>query len=639
MISVPSSHSYFFQCLKRYAGVIVISLYLHASYIVDFAMAQQGLYLFSGDNKLGPQNNMMFYISLIIAILCGLQGFSYLHSEKKLILYLGLPLKRTLLFWHSYICGILIMMIPCIVSRIICIFLARDSQGNALYFAAGGILMNVLGFLLIYNLVILIILLTGRIWAALAGTAIALVYGTYFIGTVIEKYCTAFLNNYYKINMVEELTAVLSPIRLYGNMAGVNDYSIYDNWNIEDKAEYLFIAAAAILISGLLALFLFNLRPAESTGKALAFKKSKGFIKILLQIPLSLIIGYYSMQLSVKDRSVLLLLGGIIIGSFLLGGILEILDKADIKAFIGNKYQTFTITVICILISGAFIFDIWNYDSFLPDSDEIEAVAVSINGLETDYLLNYDPAVDYAAEDRLNIMNLTGRNKINALNWLYKVMDTDKSQALTFVSVAYKYHNDQIKYRRYAIAGQKQIEEFSAIYESEEYKQGTIPLAGEEKPSGHSFLWSNGVETYHLDFTDEENQELLDCYRADLAKLNIEQLIEYRTPIGLLKMTEWNEENGREGYIYPSFETTIGYLISKGFAAEKAVKDYEILKLEVQDRECNIEEAAEMLLVSESLAVNPVLAADTGEDVVIKCRDQNNRVYTVISCKILNPRH
>ncbi|MGL6198280.1 MAG: DUF6449 domain-containing protein [Lachnospiraceae bacterium] len=634
MISAPSSRRYFFECLKRYAGVIVISLYLHVMYIIDFAMAQQGVYLFSGDSRLGPQNSMIFNITIILAVLNGLQGFAYLHSEKRTLFYLGLPLKRSSLFIYNYICGFLAAVIPNIVSRIICVFMMKEGQEDALYFFQTGILVSALGFLLMYHLVILVLVLTGRLWAALLGAGAVLVYGTYFVGSVIEKYSNAFFATYYKIDTINDLVVYLSPKILYTNLAGIEDFTIGDSWSVQGRTGYLTVMVIAVILTGMASLFLFRLRQAESAGKTLAFKKSRGVIKIMLLIPLTLISGYYAMCIPVSGKSIPFLFGGILIGGFLLGGLMEMLEKADVRAFVSNKLSTLGIAAVSILLAGSFVFNIWSYDSYLPDSDEIESVAVSIGGLE-----NTDMQLEYA-DTQLNVMALSESDKVNVLSWVSNLSKTDGT-SLTYAAVAYKYSDSKVIYRRYAVTGVEQIEQFSPIYESADYKKATIPLAAEQETGRWSFLWSNGVETYHLAFSDAENQELLDCYQNDLENFNMKQLIEDGNPIGLLKLTPWDEESGRTGYIYPSFQKTIHYLEAKGVHAGSSIEDYNILRIEIRDQEGktnNYETGTEInelksQLICEELLVNPVLTSDTSDTVTVKCLGEDGRTYTISECK------
>jgi len=636
MISKPSFLDFLVECLKRYTGVIIVSLFLHISYIIDFAMARQGVYLLSGDDKLGPQNTMIFNITIIMAVISGLQGFAYLHSEKQSLMFLGLPLKRGHLFLYEYVCGIVTAVIPGIVSRIICIFLLKEGQQNGLFYVAAGILVNILGFLLVYHLVILALVLTGKIWAALAGTAIALIYGTHFIGFVIEKYCAAFFSTYYKVDIVSKLTTYLSPKELYAKLAGLSDYSVYDNWSITGREADLAVMAVAVVLTGIAAVLLFHSRPAESAGKILSYKKSWVVVKIMLQIPLAMIVGYYIMSLSRNDRSIPFLFSGILLGIFLLNGL------SGRKVLLSNMLQVMGIAIASIGIAAGFVYDLWNFDSFLPASDDIESVAVSIAGVETTSLSKMDILADYDADSRLSAMDLTEQNKINALEWIDNIRSNGNNTAITFVSVAYKYHDSRIKYRRYAITKLEQIEQFSKIYESEEYQNGTIPLSNEEKSAGQSFLWSNGVETYHLDFSDSENQELLNCYHDDLDRLSIGQVIESGSPIGLLELTRWNEENGRIGYIYPSFDNTIGYLQEQGINAGKTIRDYEVLKVEIQDQNGKSDdfetdgeiEAIKTDLICEELLINPVLVPVSDKNVTVKCSLGNERIYIVRYCKI-----
>lgn len=634
MISAPSSRRYFFECLKRYAGVIVISIYLLVTYIIDFAAAQQDVYLFSGSSKLGPQNSMIFKITIILAVLNGLQGFGFLHSEKRALFYLSLPLKRSSLFFHNYICGFLTAMVPIIVSRIICVFLMKGGQEDALYFFQTGILISTLGFLLVYHLVILILVLTGRPLAALLGAGVAMLYGTYFVGFVIEKYNSVFYTTYYKIDTFNNWVIYLSPKELYTNLAGIEDFTTGDSWSIQGRTGYLTVMVIAVILTGMASLFLFRLRPAESAGKTLAFKKSRVAIKTMLLIPLALISGYYAMCIPAAGKSIPFLFGGIIIGGFLLGGLMEILERADVKAFASNKLSTLVITAVSILLAGSFVFDIWKYDSFRPDSDKIESVAVSIGGLE-----NADIQLKNA-DTQLNVMALTESDKVNVLSWVGDLSKTDGS-SLTYAAVAYKYSDSKVVYRRYAVAGVDQIEQFSSIYESADYKKAAIPLAAEKKTTGWSFLWSNGVETYHLAFSDAENQELLDCYQDDMENFNMEQLVDDGNPIGLLKLTPWDRESGRTGYIYPSFQKTIHYLEAKGFHAGSSIEDYNILRIQIRDQEGktkNYETGTEISelksqLICKELLVNPVLTSDTGDTVTVKCLGEDGRTYTISDCK------
>lgn len=637
MIFNRSSLSFFRQRIRNYGVILILALYLYATYILDFAMAGKGMFLVMGDTMLGPQNRMIFNITVILAVLCAVQGYHFLHSEAKSVFYLGLPMKRTSLFGCNYMCGLLIAMVPCIISRIIC-FCLSDSE-RAGYYLLTGILINLLGFLLVYQLVILIMVLTGSLLYAVPGVLLAFLYGVYGIGFVTNKYCDAFFDAYYRIDLVEKIKTYLSPGHLYAALAGVNDYVAYDNWTINARVGHLIAALAAVVLTGAAAIILFHRRPAESFGKVLAFKNSRIILKVLILIPGSLIIGYYLMLASPGGRSVWLLVIGIAGAAFLINGILEMIYQADLRAVTAKRNQAAVLGAVSILIAGSFIADIWKYDDYIPDPQTVKEVAVSVSGLED----LYTSAVteDYAADKRFSLMHLQGKDKENVIQWLKTIQEQTDADPLTYVTMAFKEKGDRTIYRRYKLVDMEQLDGFTDIYRSHDYKQGTIDLAVEEEAGGQVFTWSNGAETKRLAFEREETQELLDCYQRDLQGLDLAMVKAAGQPIGLLELSRRSDREGRRGYIYPSFSKTIGYLKDKGIDADKTIADYEITRIEISDengKSRSVDEPDEIMqlgdaMIYDQLYINQTIQPASEESFTVELKDNSKKIYTLVSCK------
>ena len=78
---------------KRRIWLMVLSCYLFGMYVLETASGGNGL-LWAGDDRLGPGNQTVMAISILLAVLCGIQGFSYLFSQDRTDFYFSLPVRR-----------------------------------------------------------------------------------------------------------------------------------------------------------------------------------------------------------------------------------------------------------------------------------------------------------------------------------------------------------------------------------------------------------------------------------------------------------------------------------------------------------------------------------------------------------------
>lgn len=129
----------------------------------------------------GPANELVAVITMICAVVCGLSGFSYLHSKKKVDLFHSLPVKREKLFAVTYINGLLIYIVPYMVNLIFCyIILGVNKFMTVEAFFAGltAFGINILYYLLIYTLAIIAAMLTGNIVVSFLGAGVFYGYGS-----------------------------------------------------------------------------------------------------------------------------------------------------------------------------------------------------------------------------------------------------------------------------------------------------------------------------------------------------------------------------------------------------------------------------------------------------------------------------
>lgn len=661
MISNCSFRKLLAEDMKRRFWLLLLSVYLYITYIVDYALAQSGQRLLFGDDRLGPASKPLLFITMLLAVLSALQGFSFLFSEEKTDFYFSLPVKRNRLFLTVYINGLIISLVPCLFSRLICYFVEGSRMSEALQDVWLGMLVNTFGFLMVYHLVLCVLLLAGQFLIAAAGTALSFFYGIFTFGFVFQKYSSSFFNTYYKIDLINALAVYVSPYHLYRALAGLDTIQEIGQWKLGDYIIPFTVVAAIAAGLFFAAFFLYLKRPAESAGQTLAFGHSKRIIKFIFAVPAALTVGYYSMLCSLSGRSLLLLFVGLLFASFVLNGLLEALFQSDFKGFLSHRMDTVILCFLCVAAAGSFYFDIWQFDDYSPKGKDVDSAAVYIYGLDDaeEIPVSSTGSGFGRADDQLETMSLTKENKTALLSWLSAVREkTAKGEApLTFAAVAYRTAGGHTSYRKYPIYSPEDLETFSSIYEAAEYKTGAFPLLADKNVGTRHFLWSNGVQSFHLDLTEEENEALLKQLFEDCSAVSILTL-KAELPIGDLSLVYTGSESGERMLVYPSFTGTLDFLEKLGLPVRSSIKDYKITELQIYEKHRDtgpfgkvtlsrsrvldtdsVQEINEVLpeLIPDGYAVNPLLnPQETKYQAMLNVKDTPGRTIRYITAALKN---
>ena len=217
MTSAKLFNSIFKENMKRSAWLICVEILLYGTYILDFSMAQNRINLIFGDFFIGPANRTIFWVTILAAVLTAIQCWRFLFLERKATFYLALPVNRKTLFLGIYSSGIIINLIICTISRIICFLLQGDREVGTFFLCIIGLGLNIVGFLYVYTFSTIIMFLVGKFFAAVLGIFVFFSYGMLVVGYIAEKYSKAFFSTFYKVNLMEQLSRYLSPIGLYSD--------------------------------------------------------------------------------------------------------------------------------------------------------------------------------------------------------------------------------------------------------------------------------------------------------------------------------------------------------------------------------------------------------------------------------------
>lgn len=528
---------------------------------------------------IGPQYIIVCLITIAGALICGLSSFFYLHSRKKVDLYHSIPVRREMLFTVSYLNGLLIYLVPYIINLLLC-FVVLQMNGlmnlDRIFVAFTAVGINFLFYCLIYTLAIIAVMLTGNIVVSCLGTAVFLVYGPVLMGIKV-MYCQEFFKTYAGDRSDSVILRFLSPLGSYfytANPRSLGDYQV-------DHTSIIKTVLVTVVLL-LFALFLYKKRPSEAAGKAMSFFVSKPIIKFLLVIPTALMGGIIFRQISV-NRSTGWFIFGLVFVFVVSSAIIEIIYNFDVRCAFGRKRHMLISGVVVAAIACIFQFDLIKFDRYIPDENKIESMSVFISGLDSN--LNYvEPNVDrnsydYVSSEAYQLKNM----KITDFGAAYTLAGIGIAEAKDYreintedlytYRIKYSLKNGRSVYRNYSLNLEQSYDLLKDIFMMEEYKKAHYPIYTWDYSDLLYISCRNltGVKDFTLN--EEEKQEFLDIYRAELMDLTLEDITE-GTPDATIDF--WLKEGdplkqranrSSSYYVYSKFTKTKEFLKVHGFDA------------------------------------------------------------------------
>lgn len=411
---------------------------------------------------LGGGNPFVKTAFVVMAIVCGIAMFAYLHTRQKVDFYHSLPLSRTQLFVNNYLTGVIFAVSTyavMLVITLICTF--AMGFGAAVHWSeiGGAVLCHLILFLLLYALTVLTTVMCGNTvitllllaWVMLSPLLVRMLY---------SGLCNKFYESFTMESANVQATLQLSPLvqfflldgLYYGRMSSVNVNYIERTSALGLLLVYL-VAAVAVTALGW---YLFRIRKSERTGVALAFTPAKLPIKVYMCLIMGAAFGL-AFGMIAGDFWFWV---GLVLGTVLFHWIVEMIYAFDFHAIFAKPVHLVAVLVVLFAAMLCMKFDVTGYDSWLPDRDSIQAV--SING---------------SAEEKL-----TSPDNIDAVYQLAEMGTKVNRDAL------YEEGNYRGLTLRFWLSGRTAMRFFllpddeevntlcNQIYSSEEYKRATWPL-------------------------------------------------------------------------------------------------------------------------------------------------------------------
>lgn len=321
----------------------------------------------------------------ILAVIIAIQGFSYLYDRKKIDTYHSVPVSLKSRFVVVYINGIFIYVIPYIVSIVLEILIAA-SQGalssRAFAECALSFLLNFIYFMVVYNTALLAVMLTGHMFVTALAVGVLLFIGLIWceVYSALKYIFFKTSNNFYGSSVESSSFSVV-----YSHLINMGALKRMDELSDITKAVLTLcgIWFVVALIFGILAYICYIKRPSEAAGKAIAFNVTKPFLKVIISATVGLVICLLMDDIAYSNTAICVF--SMIIGTLLCAAIMEVIFEFDIRAAVKRPITSGAAAVIALAIFSIFYFDIFGYDAYVPDVDDVESIAICLN-FENNYL-------------------------------------------------------------------------------------------------------------------------------------------------------------------------------------------------------------------------------------------------------------
>ena len=526
-------------------------------------------------------------LGLVLAFL----EFFYLLQQKKQDFYYSLPVKKSTVFWGSYVHGLIHSILPLALAMASCgIFRsAVDVEFAAFAWSYTGksFLVTAGVFLIFYHMGMLCITVCGNVLSSLVMCGVFIFYFRILVGNAFTTFASGYFQTYYRIPLLEKMTAVLSPFSLAEALTGRDVYEKPLVLRFMPGGGLIAASLVWILLLLLLAACARRRRKTERTGRIFAVLAAER----MAETGISFLAGVWAAGF-VLDVSGLMETSRLTAGISAAGisaivaaavhCLLEIVLKNPGAGFLRRKWQLVISCALAVAVCIMFPAGASSYDSYFPG--EAASVGISIDGLGMSYdvyLQVQGNREDYETDDRLVKYTLTGEGKSAALGWLQEVVQDSGGSTYTWATVCYHLEDGSEHYRTYPLT-REEVEAFAAVYETAEYKQIAYPAVNLAEVGEDRFTWDDGVTGNGMKLTAEDKAGLVEAYREDVAEFEMNELTTV-LPAGSVKIRSSKNGKVTEMVVYPFFERTCSILAENDVDLAKTLKDYPVESVEVRE--------------------------------------------------------
>lgn len=344
---------------------------------------------------LGKDNFSWALITLPLAAMLAIEGFSWLHSRREVDFYESLPVSRSQRFFDICAGSFLYFLFSYIFTLEIGLLIANGFGAlnhAVLVDILQGSAKNIAFFLAIYALGVLSTMLTGNVIVSCLAFCVLLLYEIEF-RAMMKGYSSVFFATWSDRSDTLFSDCIFSPIAQYMNGGTV--------------LEIVLRQLALAVLFFLLAWICRRLRRNERAGSAVVFEPVKSVVRVAMSLMIGLFTGLLFVSIR-TGRGIIISVIWMVLFTVITACIMQIIYDYDFRALFRRPLEIVAAIVLTLLIYMGFAFDVAGYDRFLPDAGKVEdAALVCIN---SNYSFSTDEgsqiSVDRFGEKYMHLTNV-----------------------------------------------------------------------------------------------------------------------------------------------------------------------------------------------------------------------------------------
>ena len=577
-------------------------------------------YMCQSTSKMMGMASMTFLMTILVAIIMAYAAFSFLYKRQAVDFYFSAPLSRNRLFANIYLNGVAIYAGITLVFTILGLLIATCMNAVSswvILYVTVNFLRCTLLYIAVYSITILAIIISkGRIvsyiaaFIFLAGEPLARV----LLNIMKMSYYATSYELSYAIGVVPlKRPHILSPI--YNHVTGIQIYEA----NCGDITQTGLTASQALkgiwkydLATLILAVcvtaavfMVFHYRKAEDIGTGYIKPYIKDTLKIFCAVSLALVgaaatdsvleTGYAGIR--VMNIVFLVFVAGVSCVAA------EMICAGSIKAGVKRLWHIIPASVCALIIFSIYKYDLTGYDSYIPDTDDIESCAMYKNYYGRDIFDeegNYLNIEKYCIEN-MDLKDLDAVTKIVAAGMETqrrnmkagsdRTGETDPENKYIYGNdavVVYRLKNGRYEARRITIPGDIDESLMNRVIGTDEYRNCVFGLDMAREFTGRNIKELNtkyitvaGAREVTLPVS--EFDRFTREYEKDLKKYDY-TLAANKYPVGTVNCWNSAPDSKYVNYsyeVYDCFDNTMRFLEENGLYVEPMLDTDDIVKIEV----------------------------------------------------------
>lgn len=571
---MTSKISYFkmwLEELRHQTTYIVVTIFVFVMELISFLMSLQNTVILQGEKELGVANVTRIQASLVklsqpsimlgmivsgLAVYGALSVLKFLHSKKQMDYYGALPVTRGRLFCvETGVQGsiFLIGMSLQILVKGILLFASGYASGKMFQQLFYSWICAIVIYSCVWAVAAFSMILTGHTFVALMGFLVFCVYVPVVLRFLVPTYESIFYDTFVSSDMNQNFWNIGSPASIV--MKIVHDRSVWE-WN----SHRLWIVCAVVMAIAvwMLSDWLFQKRPAEAAGRAMAFPKMQPVLRFILVIPLALYSGVYLSLMSFQESLIWLLIG-VILGSVIFHGIVEWIYEFNIKAIFHHKIDMAVTIACCLLFVSYFWLDLSGYDTYLPTKNEMQSMEIITSRVGQGYSYEEREEMPEMSSWMVGQLHQFAAQVIEAAQ-----EETSSSMPQEYIDITYILKDGRRVQRSYTVSSGLDYTIYENCYDKCTYKEYIYPIYQYDQVNVEYInLYDSELRdevTYVLNQKYEE--EFLRIYKSELSHLTYEEVCQ-ESPIGDFGFYTSNDTWQRYD-IWPSFEATVRFVEQYG---------------------------------------------------------------------------